>query len=118
MKVSPHLYEIQNGQMIISKLKIIYFGKDFHPEFKGYIVEREGGIWIAFIESKQIGKGHFSKLISELKERYDFIKIPTPSKMMIVRALHLGFTLDKEWFGEPFNEWSDMMNWKKEKEHE
>ena len=82
--------------------------------FEGYISEVEDGVFISAIKSKEIGKGHFSKLIKELKEKYNWIKIPTPSFMMIERALHLGFIKKKEWFGEPFNEEGVIMFWSKE----
>lgn len=118
MITSPPLYEVKDGQLIISKLNEKKFGKDYHPEFKGYVVEKDGGIWISTIEAKHIGKGHFSALIKEFKEKYDFIKIPTPSKMMIERALHLGFSIEKEYFEEPFNEWATIMFWcRNEKEN-
>jgi hypothetical protein len=94
-------------------MKAINFDSDFHPEFKGYISETLDGVWISAIEAKEIGKGHFSALIKEFKEKYNFIKIPTPSKMMIERAVHLGFKYMTEYFGEPFNEWANLMVWEK-----
>ena len=106
-------YKVENNQVVINKVKEIKFGKWFHPEFKGYIYEEDKGVWISVIEVKEIGKGHFSKLINEFKEKYDFIKIPTPSKMMLGRAFHLGFILKKEFFPEPFNEWGDILLWEK-----
>ncbi len=95
------------------KIKEINFGKSFHPEFSGYIVEQKGGVWISVIESKEIGRGNFSRLIKEFKEKYSFIKIPTPSKMMIERALHLGFEHKIEFFREPFNEKGTLLFWEK-----
>ncbi len=106
-----------DGKEIVNSIREIKFGKRFHPEFKGYvyeeIIKEKRGIWISVIEAKEIGKGHFSKLIKEFKEKYDFIKIPTPSKMMIERALHLGFEIKSEFFGEPFNEYGTIMFWEK-----
>ncbi len=105
------------GKVILEsiKQKMIKFGKNFHPEFKGYITEQKGGVWISIIEAKEIGKGHFSKLIKEFKEKYNFIKIPTPSKMIIGIALHLGFILKQEWFGSPYDEYGTIMLWEVEK---
>ena len=101
------------------KLESLYiremkFGKDFHPEFKGYVTEQKGGVWISIIEAREIGKGHFSKLIKEFKEKYNFIKIPTPSKMIIERSFHLGFKIVEEWFGSPYNEMGTIMLWEKD----
>ena len=102
----PPIETDRNGKLILEsiKMKQIDFGKDFHPEFDGYITEQKGGVWISHISMKKIGdigKGYFSKLIKELKYKYDFIKIPTPSKMITDRAIHLGFKLKREFFGEP-----------------
>jgi len=84
------------------------------PEiFDGYITEIDDGIWISAIHSKKIGNGDFSKLIKQLKEKYNWIKIPTPSNMMIEISEHLGFIMKKEWFGEPFNEDGIIMFWEK-----
>ena len=81
--------------------------------FEGYLSEVEDGIWISAIKSKKIGNGDFSRLIEELKRKYNWIKIPTPSIMMIERAEHLGFVKKEEFFGEPFNEWEIVMFWTK-----
>lgn len=81
--------------------------------FEGYLSEIEDGVFISAIKSKDIGKGNFSRLIEQLKEKYNWIKIPTPSIMMKERALHLGFIEKKEWFGEPFNEIGVVMFWSK-----
>ncbi len=103
------------GKVILEsiKQKQINFGKKFHPEFEGYLTENKGGVWISHIQSKEIGQGHFSLLIKELKEKYKFIKIPTPSKMMFDRATHLGFKIKREFFGEPYNEMGTIMFWEK-----
>lgn len=102
---------------IINSIREINFSKNYYPEFKGSVFEEKTedkfGIWISIIEAKEIGKGHFSKLIRDYKERYDFIKIPTPSKMMFERALHLGFRIENVFFPEPFNEIGVILIWEK-----
>jgi len=108
----PIRYDLE-GNVVLEKQKEINFGKNFHPEFKGYVTEEGKGIWISIIEAKEIGKGHFSKLIKEFKEKYNFIKIPTPSKMIIERAIHLGFELKEEYFGSPYDEWGYILLWEK-----
>jgi len=82
--------------------------------FDGYLSELEDGVWISAIISKEIGNGNFSRLIKQLKEKYKWIKIPTPSNMMIEIAEHLCFIKKEEWFGEPFNEMGIVMFWEKE----
>ena len=82
-------------------------------KFRGYMAEQAGGIFISAIESIEQGKGHFSELISELKQKYAFIKVPTPSRRMVMICLHLGFKLETEWFPEPFNEEAELMVWRK-----
>jgi hypothetical protein len=84
--------------------------------FEGYLSEVEDGIWVSAIKSKKIGNGDFSRLIKNLKEKYNWIKIPTPSNMMIERAIHLGFVKKEEYFEEPFNEKGIVMLWEKEVE--
>lgn len=100
------------GEVILMKQKEISFGKKFHQEFKGHIIEEGNGVWIPIIESREIGKGNFSKLINEFKQKYTFIKIPTPSKMMIKIALHLGFEFKREYFGSPYDDWGEILLWK------
>lgn len=104
------------GKLILESIKVktINFNKNFHPEFKGYLSEQYDGVWVSMIESKEIGKGNFSKLIKELKKRYNWIKIPTLSNMMRDIAIHLGFNLKEEYFGSPFNYMGEIMLWKKE----
>lgn len=85
-----------------------------NPEkFDGYLSEREDGIWISAISSKTKGQGDFSNLIKELKEKYKWIKIPTPSNEMVAISQHLGFRMKEEYFGEPFNESGIIMFWEK-----
>ncbi len=93
--------------------KTITFNKDFHPEFDGYLSEQGTGVFISFIQSKQEGKGNFLRLLSELKEKYEWIKIPTPSTRMCMITLRKRFKLKNEYFKEPFNEWGKMLVWKK-----
>ena len=95
------------------KGKIIVFDKDFHPEFDGWVGEEDDGVWISYIESKDKGKGNFSKLLEELKAKYNWIKIPTPFGLMISICLKKGFVLKKEFFPEPFNNWGEVMFWQK-----
>lgn len=92
---------------------IIPFSKEFHAGLEGYISVVGNEVWISAVKSKEIGKGEFSNLVKELKLRYHTIKIPTPSGMMVERAKHLGFILEEEWFGEPFNEMGRVMVWKR-----
>lgn len=84
------------------------------PEkFEGYLSEVEEGVWISAIKAKKIGNGDFSRLIKDLKQRYKWIKIPTPSIMMVERAIHLGFVMREEYFAEPFNEVGNVLYWRK-----
>ncbi len=96
------------------KKGIIPFGKDFHPEFEGYIGAEGEGVWISAIHSKEQGKGNFSRLLTELKGKYEWIKIPTPSNTMRLIALTHGFTDKREYFPPPFDEWGEILYWKKE----
>jgi len=82
--------------------------------FDGYLSEIEDGVWLSAIKSKHQGNGDFSKLIKQLKEEYNWIKIPTPSNQMTEISKHLGFIEKEEWFGEPFNEIGIIMFWEKE----
>jgi len=95
---------------------IIPFNETFHPEFDGYLGEKDTGVFISFIKSKEKGKGNFSSLLEELKQKYDWIKIPTPSNLLIDICLNKGFKLKQEFFPEPFNENGVILFWKKEKE--
>ena len=109
------LFEAINEKPIIVERKgekIIPFSKDFHPEFDGWIGEKEEGVWISYISSKQEGKGNFSKLLKELKAKYEWIKIPTPSNKMLKICQKKGFILTREYFPEPFNETGDVLLWK------
>ena len=81
--------------------------------FEGFLSEVDDGVWISSIKSKNQGKGDFSRLIKQLKEKYKFIKIPTPSNKMKEIAKHLGFIEKEEYFNEPFNEIGTVMFWSK-----
>lgn len=107
----PPIQLDEKGKVILINQKEIKFNKNFYPEFKGYITEEGDGVWLSMIETKEIGKGYFSNLIKEFKENYKFIKIPVPSKIIIEKALHLGFKLKNEYFGSPYNHHDDILVW-------
>lgn len=92
----------------------IDFDEKFHPEFTGWMWEHDDGIWISCIISKEEGKGNFLRLLEELKSKYNWIRIPTPSSRMAMIAFRNGFKLKKEWF-EEFVEEGEILIWKKEK---
>ena len=69
----------------------IKFDKMFHPEFDGWLWKDGEGVWISMIISKEEGKGNFKKLLDELKSKYKWIKIPTPSNRMLIIADKAGF---------------------------
>jgi len=93
--------------------RIIKFGKDFHPEFDGWLGEEGEGVYISYISSKEKGQGNFSKLLDELKGKYVWIKIPTPFALMRSIALEKGFVSKIEYFPEPFNENGEILFWKR-----
>ena len=99
---------------LVFDMGCITFGKDFHPEFDGYLWEKDGGVWISsiFVKHGQEGRGHFRNLIKELKKKYVWIKIPTPSVKMAAIAFHYGFTLKSEYDDEA-GEDVQLMYWKK-----
>lgn len=90
----------------------IVFGENFHPEFDGWLWESGKGVWISFIQAKQQGKGHFSKLLEELKSKYEWIKIPTPSNLMLSISQHKGFEPTFE-FHKDILEECEVMVWKR-----
>ena len=98
---------------IVMDNKIIEFNEKFHPEFKGYLAEEKDGVFISQIKTIEKSKGHFSKLIKELKVKYNWIKIPTPSASMFSISSHLGFKHTREKFPPPWNEIGDIMLWRK-----
>ena len=93
--------------------KMINFSESFHPEFDGWIAEDKSGVWISYISSKEKGKGNFSRLLKELKQKYKWIKIPTPFALMREIALKKGFVSKVEMFGEPINEAGEVLYWEK-----
>jgi len=94
---------------------IIKFDENFHPEFDGYIGEEEDGVWISAIISKEPKKGNFSRLLDEFKQKYKWIKVPTPFALMKMICLKKGFIETKEYFPAPFNEVGEVLVWKNEK---
>ena len=98
--------------MVHVKLEEIKY-VDLDPQlFDGYMCEEDDGIIISQIISKRKGEGNFKRLVNELKQKYRFIKIPTPSNQMREIALHLGFTQKLHYF-EEFEEMGEIMYWEK-----
>ena len=91
----------------------IKFGKGYHPEFDGYVWEQDKGIFISFIISKTPGRGNFLKYLDELKAKYEWIKIPTPSDRMMGLCLQKEFELKEELFPPPFDELGMVLIWTK-----
>lgn len=81
--------------------------------FDGYISEIDDGVFISDITSKKQGQGNFSRLLNQLKQKYNWIKIPTPSNIMVEITLKKGFIIKEEYFPEPFNEIGTIMFWSK-----
>lgn len=78
-----------------------------------FLFQCEGNeIWISFIEIKKElrGKGHFSKLLKTLEQRYSLICIPTPMPNMEMIALKKGFIYTTQ-YDEKIQE--DIDVWKK-----
>lgn len=96
----------------------IPFPKQFQDKFEGWLGEKDGGVFISFIRSKEKGKGNFSKLLRCLKGKYAWIKIPTPSNTMREICLKKKFKETTEYFPEPFNEWGTILLWQKNLEPE
>ena len=92
--------------------KLINFDSNYHPEFRGWLVEKEDTVFISLIFSEERGKGHFSKLLKELKEKYNCIKIPTPSNQMKSIAINKGFIYKEEWVKD-FLEYIPILEWNK-----
>ena len=95
----------------------IDFGKGFHPEFHGWLHESEDVVYISFISAKKEskGRGNFSKLIQELKEKYNKIVVPTPSDMMKRIVIRKGFLVEFE-YDEEHAESFEAMVWRKIKD--
>ena len=94
----------------IQGIKMIELDKEL---FDGYISEVDGGVFISSISSKNQGQGNFSNLLKKLKERYKWIKVPTPSNKMIKILSQKGFVMKEEFFPYPFNEIGTIMFWEK-----
>ncbi len=84
--------------------------------FEGYISEVLDGVFISSIKSKHQGKGNFSKLLKELMQKYNWIKVPTPSNQMIEILNKKGFVMKEEYFPEPFDCMGIIMFWEKSDE--
>lgn len=80
-------------------------------KFEGYLTEKDKGVWISSIKSKELGKGNFSKLLKHLKNKYNWIKVPTPSNKMRAILKKKGFVSTAEFFPEPINEVGEVMLW-------
>lgn len=52
-------------------------------------------IWISFIFAKKQRKGYFSNLLKKCWEKGFMVKVPTPSKQMLIICLKKGFTYQK-----------------------
>jgi hypothetical protein len=96
----------------------IPFPEQFKDKFEGWLGEEDEGVFISFIQSKEKGKGNFSKLLRYLKGKYEWIMIPTPSNTMGNICLKKGFKETTEYFPEPFNEWGTILLWQKNPEPE
>lgn len=90
----PEEFETEN-----IKMKQIEFGKDFHPEFTGWINENDNRVYISLISAKKefIGMGYFSKLLLEFKNKYEEIIVTTPSKLMTEILSKKGFLYSMEY---------------------
>ena len=81
--------------------------------FDGYISEVDDGIIISHISSNNQGKGNFSNLLKELMEKYNWIKVPTPSNQMVEILIKKGFVMKQEFFPSPFDCMGSIMFWEK-----
>jgi len=110
------LGEYEEKNLKYKEKGVIPFPKHFENKFNGYLGEKDEGIFISYIQSKEKGKGNFSKLLRYLKGKYKWIRIPTPSNTMRLIALNKGFKEKKEFFPEPFNEMGEVLLWEKVQE--
>lgn len=92
--------------------KQIVFGDDFHPEFTGWINECNNSVYISLISAKKefIGKGYFSKLLLEFKNKYEEIIVTTPSNIMIDILSKKGFSHSLE-YDENIMDTFPVMKW-------
>lgn len=93
--------------------KTINFGDKFHPEFAGYLTELEKTVFISCIISLYPRRGNFSRLLKELKIKYDCIKIPIPSPIMKTIVEKKGFLYVEE-YQEKIMETIPIMIWKRQ----
>lgn len=100
-------------QMIIQKqIEMIGLDKEL---FDGYISEVDDGVIISHISSNNQGQGNFSKLLKQLMEKYNWIKVPTPSNQMTRILEKKGFVMKEEFFPYPFECIGTIMFWEKSK---
>ena len=100
--------------MIIQKqIKMIKLNEEL---FEGYISEIDDGVIISHITSKFQGQGNFSKLLRQLMEKYNWIKVPTPSTKMCEILEKKGFIVKEEFFPYPFECMGIIMLWIKSKQ--
>ena len=92
------------------QVKMIELDKEL---FDGYISEVDDGIIISHISSNNQGKGNFSNLLKELMEKYNWIKVPTPSNQMVEILIKKGFVMKQEFFPFPFDCMGSIMFWEK-----
>jgi len=71
--------------------------------FVGYFSLTKDTVIISAIESKDKGKGNFSRLLDNLFKIRNRIEVPTPSAQMQDILLNKGFHFEEVWFGEGFN---------------
>lgn len=81
--------------------------------FNGYISEVDDGVIISHVSSNNQGQGNFSKLLNQLMEKYNWIKVPTPSNQMIEILIKKGFVMKEEFFPYPFDCIGTIMFWEK-----
>lgn len=68
--------------------------------FMGWLGKEEGYIYISFIESIQLGRGHLSELFDNIMKQGYGVKVPTPFARMKAIIMKKGFTKTEEWFKE------------------
>jgi len=69
-------------------------------KFDGYLWKIGNYIYISFIESKNKGKGNFSRFLQEIIKAGFGIKVPTPMGRMPLILAHKGFKPTTEFFPE------------------
>ena len=89
-------------------------GKEFgftSDRFVGWLGEKEGYIYLSFIESLQPGKGHLSELFENILKRGYGIKVPTPSAHMKAIVEKKGFKQTVEPFAPEADMWDPCEVW-------